>query len=362
MSKKGNTQRATGSRVMACAVPGIAAMMAMGASAYAKHAEKHQPDRGVTKLRAPFTYFGGKSRVADEIWRRFDASEVRLFIEPFFGSGATTLARPGGAHGTEIANDMDGYVLNFWRSVQQRPDVVARHLGGMVHELELEARHKWLIEHRRQQRLITKLRSDTEWCHPKLAAWWCWGHNAWLGSGFCSGVYYGPGDERNRGEGLGPTATKSGCKRPTAMPFGISRRMHHERVVWIKALAARLDRVRFLCGDWSRPITSAVKSKCMTAILFDPPYSAEAGRYQDVYRCEDLSVAHAVRKWCMQHDRLKHLRMALCGYDGEHNELEKRGWKVFAWKATGGFGLIAKGTGYTNREKERIWFSPYCKA
>ncbi len=350
--------------MLACAVPGIAAMMAMGPAAFAKAQAQAVEEQRVTdpKLRAPFTYFGGKSRVADEIWRRFDASEVRLFIEPFFGSGATTLARPGGAHGTEIANDMDGYVLNFWRSVQQYPEVVARYCNGLVHELELEARHKWLVEHRRKARLATKLRSDTAWCHPKLAGWWLWGHNAWIGGGFCAGEYFGAGDPRNKGSGVEPKNPEHGGKRPTAKPYGIMCRPPAERLAWVKALATRLDRVRFLCGDWTRPITTAVKSKCVTAILFDPPYSAEAGRAKEIYNCEDLAVAHRVRKWCIEHDRLKHLRMALCGYDGEHNELEQRGWKKFAWRASGGFGVIAKGPGYTNREKERIWFSPYCKA
>ena len=37
-------------------------------------------------MKAPFTYFGGKSRVAEVVWERFGAG-VRHYIEPFFHLG-----------------------------------------------------------------------------------------------------------------------------------------------------------------------------------------------------------------------------------------------------------------------------------
>lgn len=46
----------------------------------------------ISTLRAPFPYFGGKSRVAAECWRRF--GDVRNYIEPFMGSAAMLLGRP----------------------------------------------------------------------------------------------------------------------------------------------------------------------------------------------------------------------------------------------------------------------------
>jgi hypothetical protein len=46
------------------------------------------------------------------------------------------------------------------------------------------------------------------------------------------------------------------------------------------------------------------------------------------------------------------LRVALCGHDGEHNELEAMGWTVETWN---------KGSGYQGADdRERIWFSPAC--
>jgi len=65
---------------------------------------------------APFPWFGGKRRVAPEVWRRF--GDVRNYVEPFFGSGATLLQRPEPFDGNETINDLDGFVANFWRAVR----------------------------------------------------------------------------------------------------------------------------------------------------------------------------------------------------------------------------------------------------
>ncbi len=44
------------------------------------------------KLKAPFPWFGGKSRVAHLVWERF--GDVGNYVEPFAGSLATLLGRP----------------------------------------------------------------------------------------------------------------------------------------------------------------------------------------------------------------------------------------------------------------------------
>jgi hypothetical protein len=48
------------------------------------------------------------------------------------------------------------------------------------------------------------------------------------------------------------------------------------------------------------------------------------------------------------------LRIALCGYEGEH---DMPGWTLEIGKATnGGYGKEGNG----NAKRERIWFSPHC--
>lgn len=44
------------------------------------------------KLKAPFPWFGGKSRVAHIVWERF--GDVPNYVEPFAGSLAVLLRRP----------------------------------------------------------------------------------------------------------------------------------------------------------------------------------------------------------------------------------------------------------------------------
>lgn len=77
-----------------------------------------------SQLRAPFPWFGGKSRIASQVWKRF--GDVRNYVEPFFGSGATLLLRPQPFSGTETVNDLDGMVANFWRALSKAPDEVAK--------------------------------------------------------------------------------------------------------------------------------------------------------------------------------------------------------------------------------------------
>ena len=90
-------------------------------------------------LPAPFPWFGGKRKVAAEVWSRF--GPVANFVEPFYGSGAVLLGRPTPFGGTETINDADGLVSNFWRSVQADPEQTAHHADHPVNENDLHARH-----------------------------------------------------------------------------------------------------------------------------------------------------------------------------------------------------------------------------
>jgi hypothetical protein len=96
----------------------------------------------------------------------------------------------------------------------------------------------------------------------------------------------------------------------------------------------------------------------ITGVLLDPPYSAEAGRNSAVYSVEDLYVAHDVREWAIEHGDNPLMRIALCGYDGEH--AMPANWAIYRWKATGGYGGLGDGTGRANAAREVIYFSLHC--
>ena len=93
------------------------------------------------KLKAPFPWFGGKSRVAHVVWSRF--GNVPNYVEPFAGSLAVMLGRPFDAK-IETVNDKDCYLANFWRALKNDPAGVAEYADWPVNEADLHARHRWL--------------------------------------------------------------------------------------------------------------------------------------------------------------------------------------------------------------------------
>jgi site-specific DNA-adenine methylase len=93
-------------------------------------------------LKAPFPWFGGKSRVIDLVWDRF--GDVDNYVEPFAGSLAVLLGRPTSAQ-TETVNDIDCYLANFWRALSFDPEGLTEHADWPVNEADLHARHLWLV-------------------------------------------------------------------------------------------------------------------------------------------------------------------------------------------------------------------------
>jgi DNA adenine methylase len=89
--------------------------------------------------------------------------------------------------------------------------------------------------------------------------------------------------------------------------------------------------------------------------VLDPPYDDGASVYANNAR-----LSSQVRAWAKEHGANERFRIALCGYEGEHDELEALGWDVVAWKANGGYGSQAQGAARANSSRERIWFSPGC--
>ncbi len=468
-------------------------------------------------LRAPFPYFGGKSRAKHLVWAAF--GDVPNYVEPFFGSGAVLLGRPG-TPGTETVNDIDGYVSNFWRAVQADPEAVAYYADWPVNEVDLHARHRWLVgatpasaEHIKAWR--RKMKLDPLYYDAWIAGWWVWGLCQWIGSGWCAAPEWWErakegdrlGDGRRpsiksqgvqskalfewegrtnagrdlrgiHGRGVAATrgrdtsnvncrpATNRGVntaeheqrpdltasrgvlsvdneKRPHLWRGGVgthSRRAVPEKLPllggrggkgvlggdkrvrdldgsaewekrpslkrggrgvsrhlpeqlpsisgdgsgsgrgvlsdkmfkadrgtasrlrsdgifeWMENLCVRLRRVRICCGDWSRIVGPAVTTCIgLTGVFLDPPYGSEH-RDPRIYSHDSMDVAGAVRSWALEHGDDRQLKIALCGYEGEHDMPPT--WQCVPWKASGGY--AASAGNHDNAHRERIWFSPAC--
>ena len=338
---------------------------------------------------APFPYFGGKSRIADEVWDRF--GDVPNYVEPFAGSLAVLLARPSEPH-IETVNDLDGMIANFWRAVTADPEAVAYWADWPVNEVDLHARHLWLVGQRED--MTARLMADPDWCDAKIAGWWVWGICSWIGSGFCSGDgdwIAEDGEFRQRphlgndGQGVHrklPHLGDAGRGVHRQLPHlgddgrgvhrqlphlgnagqGVHRQLPHlgdagQGVLdWFTELAQRLRRVRVCCGDWSRVCgpTPTVKQG-LTGVFLDPPYTF-GEREADLY-VEDNDVAAEVRAWAIEQGTDPRMRIALCGYEGEHEM--PADWECMAWKATGGYASQGDSSN-ENAARERVWFSPHC--
>lgn len=311
-------------------------------------------------LKAPFPWFGGKSSIANVVWDRFGA--VRNFVEPFAGSLAVLLNRPQPITGTETVNDINGWLCNFWRALQADPEQVAHYADWPVSELDLHARGNWLFYRHGVAEWCEQLRANPDYYCVKSAGWWVWGQCCWIGTG------WGPEMREQRKERKLPHLGNAGQGVNRQRPHlgnpgqGVKRECSgggrgEALTEYLCELAERLRGVRICCGDWSRVCgpTPTVKQG-LTAVFLDPPYAVEDRA--DCYDAADSrTVAHDVREWALQWGDDSRMRIALCGYEGEHQMPDS--WECYAWKARGGYGSQAE-EGNDNCKRERIWFSPHC--
>lgn len=285
-------------------------------------------------MKAPFPYFGGKARVAPDVWARF--GRVRNYVEPFAGSLAVLLANPWSALPVETANDADGWLTNFWRAARAAPEEVARWADYPVSELDLHARGDWLFYGDGSDAFVERMRADPDYYDAKRAGCWVWGLCAWIGEGW--------------------------GRRESAL--GINRKLPHlgdagrgEYILSVmEGLAERLRDVRICCGDWTRVLgPSVTTTHGLTGVFLDPPYAdAEHG----IVYAGGMGVWDEVCAWAAQAGDDPLLRVAVCGYDGTWTP--PRGWTACRWKANGGMGNQGQARGRINKGRETIWFSPHC--
>ena len=307
-------------------------------------------------LAAPYPYFGGKSGACEQVWQAF--GDVANYVEPFAGSAAMLLGAPD-AKRIETINDFDGFVANFWRAIANDAEAVAHHADWPCNEVDLFARHGWLV--RQAAELKTKLETDPDFYDAKVAGWWCWGACNWIGSGWCSGdgpwvLHDGQMVKGDAGRGINRQLPHlgnagKGINRTTEQP----RRAYI--MEWFGLLHDRLRDVRVTCGDWQRVVKdSATTRHGLTGVFLDPPYAKGAMDYGAGGM--GLGIAEAVQAWCKANGKNKALRIVLCGHAGEHDALLAHDWSLRTWTARKGYAMTDEAV--SNSASETLWCSPHC--
>ena len=166
------------------------------------------------------------------------------------------------------------------------------------------------------------------------------------------------------------TCDGRGVARPQAREEGVGE--YHpmtmpELTRWLRFLSARLRHVRILNGAWERACTSGalqslpVRQGGHCGVFLDPPYD-NAVRDSNIYTEDGGTPAADARAWCLVNGDNPRYRIVLAGYDAEHGELARAGWRKVEWFRTGFLkgGMAQQGEGGHQQGRERLWLSPHC--
>ena len=365
-------------------------------------------------LTAPFPYFGGKRRAAALVWERF--GEVFTYIEPFAGSLAVLLQKDPMPR--EIVNDLDGFVVNFWRAVKFDPEQTAFWADMPTCHLTLSAVRKYLGK---RLPMLEELAEEPDAYDTRLAGYWAWcvsnsiGMPSLTDKSDMPALYPGqtgrgvatqrqnvPTGKRPQihvftgGQGIQPQRNylpqgkrphidrnpvgqgvsaqrkeiphinfNQGGQGITAQRRAFSTnnnpytgdRLNH----WFSQLATRLARTYILCKDWSdifsTTLTGLVQGKTGTVgVFFDPPYATK-GRKEDLYRVDSMSIAAQVHAKAIELGANPNIRVCVAGYVDDYSDWPD-GWEMVNW---GRDGVRMGGAKVQNYDRtECLWFSPSC--
>jgi DNA adenine methylase len=324
--------------------------------------------------RAPFPWFGGKSRVAPPGVGSF--GDVRNYVEPFAGSLAVLLARPTAAK-IETVNDLDCYSEFLARGDQAtRSGRAPCGLAGERSRPSRAAPCGWSAQAEFRERMKT----DPDFFDPKIAGWWVWGISQWIGSGWCSAPEWG-GKVAEKLPKIGGTrggsgvhsrmrnlaATRNVGEAPRARPRrsrsqaeGVSEAAPGDQREPRRAAEGRSTRAGRRRDDpgvdggslraaASRPRRAAATGRACSGRA-RPRRSASPGSSSihrtaptrtvdpSIYTHDSLTIATKVREWALEHGGDRRLRIALCGYEGEH---EMPGLAVRGVEGRGGYAASA---------------------
>jgi hypothetical protein len=260
--------------------------------------------------------------------------------------------------GAEIVVDTDGLLINFWRYLQRYAGDDIGHMVGVYSEDDIEARHRWLVGHRR--RIYDGLRADPTYCDLRAALYWWQGASAWLGSGWATAV----------------NPDQIARQRPhvdRTLKGLYARGLTDTRLA---ALSARLANVMLLSGDWNdawrRCVTDSILRRFSNdvGIFLDPPYTHATGRTEGLY-ADDRPLSADVQEFATrvggigvstigddeEYRQRGFPRIVVAGYRSEYPMLAEA-WRTVEWRRPNGYGSTAANE--ARRETDVLFLSPAC--
>jgi hypothetical protein len=322
----------------------------------------------------PYTWFGGKRAIAGAVRAAF--SHCTGYAEPFLGGAGVLIYGRFYTKRFAIAGDLNGFVTNVWRAIQQAPDDVARYAFDWCSQVDYWSRQLYIM--RAYKGLLTRLIADPEYCDPKIAGWWLYARALSIGARAASGT--GPWwvDEARRIRADASRAgvielTKQILETGDAPVGGVSFQVPNvradnavlscnsvdelrQRLSWFSEV---LKRVRFICSDWRAFQGDGVLNLAedVTGVFLDPPYHQEANK--DAYGLR-TEVAVEAARWAVSRGDDPRLAIIYCAYDGFENVVpELNAWRKVVWRAPKGFSTRSETK--RKRANEAFWLSPQCQ-
>lgn len=293
----------------------------------------------MTDLKAPFPYFGGKSKVVDEVWNRL--GNTHTYVEPFCGSAAMLLGCPYDIS-YETINDINGLLINFWRSVKNEPEIVAEYADSPPSTIDLRAKHNYVYQ--RRSKLANNMSEDPDYYNPKIAGFWLYVQSTVISNRVIN--------------------NKIGYRKVKSQNNGVHSKSSRPIQKSINKISKRIRDIKITCVDWVDCLSNSYtkirnKNPETSAIFLDPPYTK--GEFDsNIYEGKG-GVTSEVMNWCKKNEKDDCLRIALCGYTGLGISNILSDWEAFNWKRQGGYASQTEEDDQ-NRYRECIWFSPSCKS
>lgn len=275
-------------------------------------------------MRTMFNYCGCRRNTVSAIWSKLGDPEV--FIDPFSGTASVLFGRPNleWVGRTEIINDADPYIVNFFRSMRFAPHKIAALYDArlsicpeptVLGELKVAIRSQYdQLKEDLKDPIYFSLALASQWYFLQVNAPW---QKAMAG---------------NRLPKL---------KRGKARANPVIRRLLNRCLI-----QRRLKNVEIVCGDWTS-VLHRVETR-RAAIFLDPPYDhvCRWATNRDLYaENSNKELAQEVAIWAVA-NASNNLSIALCGLDGDYDLPE--GWESIHGGAQDG----------RHTQLDRIWFSP----